>query len=275
MNNLLPTPAPAPEDLFDAIGKMLEPTQREYFYQRMLYFRHLRPDDEVLRIVEAMGLLALITREGPVEMASEREQLAAIMEGGIQSMRSMQESSAVWHEKLDDRLANLPAVIAQGVSPKAIAERIAESLRQQFVQSGIPQTADALALAATEMNDATAEFQRTAATLTNSYSSTVKQADDAIADITRNIRQATHNAERSIEAIRATFSLEYKLSLAVFTVAAVILGLILGYFMNDWIHPAPERPARAAAPEAQVAPRSPPVRVRKGKASDPQRDTKK
>lgn len=263
MSNLLTAPAPAREDLFDAIGKMLEPAQREYFYQRMLYFRHLRPDDELLRIVEAMGLLALITREGPVEMASEREQLAAIMESALKSMHSMQESSAVWHAKLDVRLSNLPAEIARGMSPKAIAERIAENLRQQFAQSGIPQTADALVLAATEMNGATAEFQRTAATLTNSYSSTVKQADSAIADITRNIRQATDQAERSIAAIRATFSLEYKLSLAVFTSAAIILGLILGYFMNDWMHPAPERPAQAAAPATQVAPPSPPQQFHK------------
>ena len=34
---------------------MLEPGQREYFYQRMLYLRHLRADDELLRIVEAIG----------------------------------------------------------------------------------------------------------------------------------------------------------------------------------------------------------------------------
>ncbi len=242
---------------------MLEPAQRAYFYQRMLYFRHLRPDDELLRIVEAMGLLALITREGPVEMASEREQLAAIMESALKSMHSMQESSAVWHAKLDVRLSNLPAEIARGMSPKTIAERIAENLRQQFAQSGIPQTADALALAATEMNGATAEFQRTAATLTNSYSSTVKQANSAIADITRNIRQATDHAERSIAAIRATFSLEYKLSLAVFTVAAVILGLILGYFMNDWMHASPAHPPEAAAQGTIVAPPSPPPQIRK------------
>ena len=50
-------PASAPEHLFDAIAKLLEPGQREYFYQRMLYFRHLRPDDELLRIVEAIGFL--------------------------------------------------------------------------------------------------------------------------------------------------------------------------------------------------------------------------
>jgi hypothetical protein len=53
------------DNLFDAIAKLLDPSQREYFYQRMLYFRHLRPDDELLRIVEAIGFLTLLIRETP------------------------------------------------------------------------------------------------------------------------------------------------------------------------------------------------------------------
>jgi hypothetical protein len=263
VNHLLPVPATDPEDLFEAIGRTLNPAQREYFYQRMLYFRHLRPDDELLRIVEAMGFLALITREGPVEMASEREQIAGIMKDASASMYSMQESSAAWHEELDNRLSNLPAEIARGMSPSAIAERIAESLRQKFAQSGIPQTADALALAARQINDTTAEFQRTAATLTNCYSSTVKKADSAIGDITRNIRQATVDAQRSIAEIRTSFLFDYKVSLAVLSSSALILGLILGYFMNDWLHPAPEQPVRVAVPTVQVPPPSPPQHARK------------
>ncbi len=254
MNHLLPAPATDPEDLFDAIGRTLSPAQREYFYQQMLYFRHLRPDDELLRIVEAMGLLALITREDPVEMASEREQIAAIMKDALESMRSMQESSAVWHERLDGRLSNLPAEIARGMSPSAIAERIAEGLRQKFVQSGIPQTADALAIAAKQMNDTTAEFQRSAATLNNSYSSAVKAADSAIAAIARSIRQATDDAQRSIATIRAGFLFDYKVSLTVLSRSALVLGLILGYFMNDWMHPAPQQPVHATTPATQVAP---------------------
>jgi hypothetical protein len=32
-------PQPAAENVFDAIAKLLKPEQREYFYQRMMYFR--------------------------------------------------------------------------------------------------------------------------------------------------------------------------------------------------------------------------------------------
>ena len=68
-------PASAPDDLFDAIAKLLDPSQREYFYHRMLYFRQLRPDDEQLRLVEAIGFLALVIREAPPAIAIEREQI--------------------------------------------------------------------------------------------------------------------------------------------------------------------------------------------------------
>jgi len=70
-----PDRARPPDDLFDAIATLLEPSQREYFYQRMLYFRQLRPDDELLRIVEAIGFLTFIIREAPQAVAIERQHL--------------------------------------------------------------------------------------------------------------------------------------------------------------------------------------------------------
>ena len=44
--------------------------------------------------------------------------------------------------------SQLPDDIAEGINPEAIAATINESLRQQFVQSTIPATAEALAVAA-------------------------------------------------------------------------------------------------------------------------------
>src|SRR5712691_10781127 len=99
-----PSPASPPEDLFDAIATLLEPGQREHFYQRMLYFKHLRPEDELLRLVQAIG-------------------------------------------------------------PEAIARAITESLRQQFVQSGLPATADALMALSQHLTHATGQLQRAAGQL--------------------------------------------------------------------------------------------------------------
>src|SRR6202171_3709243 len=88
-----PSPASPPEDVFDAIAKLLPPGQREYFFQRMLYFRQLRPEDELLRLVEAIGLLALLIREAPHAVAREREQLAQLLETSFATMNAV---GAAW-----------------------------------------------------------------------------------------------------------------------------------------------------------------------------------
>src|SRR5712692_560936 len=131
-----PSPASAPEDLFDAIATLLEPGQRAYFYQRMLYFRHLRPEDELLRLVEAIGFLALLIREAPQAVALQREQMAQLLETSIATIHSAGEAGQAYQRQLDERLTSLPTDLAEGISPKAIARAITESLRQQFVQSG-------------------------------------------------------------------------------------------------------------------------------------------
>src|ERR1700675_4245570 len=106
-----PSSASAPEDLFDAIAQLLEPGQREYFYQRMLYFRHLRPEDELLRIVEALGFLALVIRGAPHAVAIEREQLATLLATSIVSFQAAAEASQAYHRQLEDRLTQLPTEV--------------------------------------------------------------------------------------------------------------------------------------------------------------------
>src|ERR1700680_2740324 len=100
-----PSSASAPEDLFAAMATLLEPGQREYFYQRMLYFRHLRPEDELLRLVEAIGLLALLIREAPHAVARERAQMAQLLETSLATMHAAAEAGEGEQGGRDGRLA--------------------------------------------------------------------------------------------------------------------------------------------------------------------------
>jgi hypothetical protein len=105
-----PASASAPEDLFDAIAQLLEPSQRAYFYQRMLHFRHLRPEDELLRLVEAIGLLALLIREAPHAVARERAQMAQLLETSLATIRAAGEAGQAYQQQLDDLWsANIPS----------------------------------------------------------------------------------------------------------------------------------------------------------------------
>ena len=53
--------------------------QAEY-YRVLAHTKTLDPDDEMLRILEAMGVLALLTRETPIAIADERMQLKEVLE---------------------------------------------------------------------------------------------------------------------------------------------------------------------------------------------------
>jgi len=155
-----PDPPAATDDLFDAIAALLEPDQRAYFYRRMLHFRQLRPDDELLRIVEAIGFLALIIRAAPGAVAIERQHLTQLFATHLATVDAAAKTGQAYHEQLDDRLTQLPAEIAAGISPPAIAQAITESLRQAFVRSGLPATPEALGLLSRQLHGTTADFQR-------------------------------------------------------------------------------------------------------------------
>lgn len=151
-------PQPAPENLFDAIAKLLKPEQREYFYQRMMYFRHLRPEDEILRIAEAMGFLALVIRETPQEMANEREQFAEVLARSMESMQVAHRANMKYHQQLEERLTQLPTEIAKGISAETIAAKLGESLRQQFQETGLPAVANAIGAQATTLRHTSKEL---------------------------------------------------------------------------------------------------------------------
>lgn len=62
-------------DFIDDIAELLPTEQRPLWYRDMAHLRRLPADDEMLRIARAMGFLALVTRQTPAQIATERESL--------------------------------------------------------------------------------------------------------------------------------------------------------------------------------------------------------
>ena len=258
--------ASAPDDLFEAIASQLEPGQREYFYQRMLYFRHLRPEDELLRVVEAMGLLALLIRDAPQAVAHEREQLAQLLETSLATMHAAGETGQAYQRRLDERLSRLPADLAEGISPEAIARTITESLRQQFVQSGLPATADALAAISQQLTQATGQFQRAAEEL----SACARRADDtrrASDQMTTSVAKATDTARVAVETVRQEFRLECVRAVWLLCGTACLFGILVGVVFERWrIGDTPIVPHAIAVPapvggpsSTESSPKTPPA----------------
>jgi len=62
--------------LFDELADLVPRERLTEYYRVIAHTRTLSPNDEMLRILEAMGVLALLTRETPAAIAAERNLLA-------------------------------------------------------------------------------------------------------------------------------------------------------------------------------------------------------
>jgi hypothetical protein len=98
----------------------------------------------MLRVLEAMGVLALLTRQTPKEMAAERERFREVLTQYEACSSETQERMHEYLSGLESRLDALPEEIEQSLNPEELAKRLGESLRQHFLRTGLPQIAEAL-----------------------------------------------------------------------------------------------------------------------------------
>jgi predicted secreted protein len=66
--------------LFDSLARLVPEELQAAYYRVLAHTRKLSPDDEMLRILEAMGILALLTRQTPKEIAEERERFQEMLD---------------------------------------------------------------------------------------------------------------------------------------------------------------------------------------------------
>ena len=68
--------------LFDELAGLVPAERLTEYYRVIAHTRTLSPNDEMLRILEAMGVLALLTRETPAAIA-RRAQAASVGSGEL------------------------------------------------------------------------------------------------------------------------------------------------------------------------------------------------
>ena len=243
-------------DLIDRIASALPVEVRADYYREMRHCRSLAENDEMLRILRAMGFLVLLMVQAPERMATERLRLEEAMADALRTLQEICESSDSHRAQLDQHLVQLPADIAEGINPEAIAATINESLRQQFVQSTIPATAEALAVAAAQIKKATAEFGRSANALGDSYQGAAEGARKAIANLESTSSQAVSSTRRAAEELVSVFREEYRWSVYTLTGLALLIGIGFGMWYQRWIDP-PSQPAERAPAVERVQPSSP------------------
>jgi len=199
--------------------------------------------------------LRLMTRV--LGLARERRQLDSLLTASLASMQQAHRTTVAYQyqKQLEQRIIELPQAIAQGISPEAIASKINESLRQQFVQSGLPQTAkalDAVSKQLKQLQQAAGQFQQTAIGLTGTYRGIAAQAESAINSLDRSIRGATETATSAAARFGKTFC-GYRRALLALVTIALFLAFLAGW-LTEYNHLTPTPEAPKPAPAVQTSP---------------------
>jgi hypothetical protein len=137
--------------LFDELAGLVPEERLTEYYRVLAHTRTLSPNDEMLRILEAMGVLALLTRETPAAIATERNLLRSVLESSASQANAVERRMEQYATRLESRLTQLPKELETGLDPPRIARLLGESLRQSFQRSGLPATCSALSQSCAEL----------------------------------------------------------------------------------------------------------------------------
>jgi predicted secreted protein len=165
--------------LFDSLARLVPEELQAAYYRVLAHTRTLSPDDEMLRILEAMGILALLTRHTPKDIADERERFQKLLELHRQFSDKAQQRMDGYVRELDARISDLPRGIKAGLDSQQIAKMLGESLRQNFLQSGMPETVKGLQATSAAMTSAQKELTTALNNLSDSHGGVVAQVERA------------------------------------------------------------------------------------------------
>jgi len=244
----------AEPDLIDRIANALPEEVRSEYYRELRHCRSLPENDEMLRLLRAMQFLVLLIEQAPSRVAEERERLDKLLTTAVDNISKMSAASEAWHIALQRKLTGLPADIANGISPAAVAGKINENLQQEFTRSMIPKTADTLGEISDQMKNVCSEFSTTADNLGHAYRGAAEDARKAVASLKSEISQASETAARFTSKLAETFSKAYRWLLFLLAGGALVIGLAIGMMFERWLLSPPERVVEPAAPVIQPAP---------------------
>jgi hypothetical protein len=155
--------------------KLPDPQDREWFAGLVSYVNSLPEEDEFVKIAQLFGFLTLIGRELPENLEQERQHFRKLLLDAHGEFKKQIQTNANYHDKLTERLNQLPQEIADGVKPEAIAKSMAEAFRQQIAATGIQETKTILSAATTDLKKVTRELDAAVQPITDRYGALSEQ----------------------------------------------------------------------------------------------------
>jgi predicted secreted protein len=233
--------------LFDSLARLVPEELQAAYYRVLAHTRTLSPDDEMLRILEAMGILALLTRHTPKDIADERERFQEMLSLHEQLSDEAQRRMLAYVRELDSRIFALPGGIEASLDPKKIAKLLGESLRQHFLQTGIPATAKGLQATGEALAAAQKEFSTTLRNLLDSQNGVVAQVDSANRRLTYSLEHRANAVDGLLHELRNDV---LRIWIPLIVGASLLIGLFSGMGLQGWRD---SNSAAAATPASMAA----------------------
>jgi hypothetical protein len=211
--------------LFDSLARLVPPELQRAYYRVLAHTHTLGPDDEMLRILEAMGVLALLTRHTPKDIADERERIQAMLDAHLQFCDESQQKMLEYVHFIEGRLSELPSEIEVGLDPQQIAKVLGESLRQHFVQSGVPDTVAGLQATTAAMGNVQKQLSGVLRELTDRDGGVAARVESA----NRDLVQALERRAKTLDELLHEFKTDLlRIWIPLATGAAMMIGLFVG-----------------------------------------------
>jgi hypothetical protein len=215
-----------PDSLFDSIARLLPAADREHFFRRMAGLRDLSPNDDMLQIAEAMGFLALLIRQTPLEIAEEREKFGALLQDTVAALKRANDTALAHQRFLEQRIENLPASVARILDPQNIAALLGENLRQQFEDTGLPALAETIALHTQALRNTTADFTKSV----EGFSDPEGGAAACVHRALKTMHSELKTAASHVRALSDALGKDLRRAVFLLCTAALVAGFLLGRF---------------------------------------------
>lgn len=242
---------------FDSLARLVPDELQAAYYRVLAHTRGLSPDDEMLRILEAMGVLALLTRHTPKDIADEREHFQKLLSLHRQSSDDAQRKMLGYVRELEARIADLPSEVEAGLAPKEIAKMLGESLRQHFLRSGVQDTVSALQTTSSAMTSAQKELSAALRTLSDSHGGVVAQVERA----NNRIKYSLENRARNMDALLHEWKSDLlRIWIPMIAGASLLVGMFGGMEIQgcrDSASSAETMPTQSVAPTTPTPPAGP------------------
>jgi hypothetical protein len=211
--------------LFDELAGLVPEERLTEYYRVIAHTRTLSPNDEMLRVLQAMGVLALLTRETPAAIAAERKQLRSILESSASQARGVERRMEAYSTRHESRLTQLPKELETGLDPPRIAKLLSESLRQCFQRSGLPDTGSALSQSCAELNSVQKQLLNVLREVAHPDVGIAARTRSANDSLVRNMAARAQQMDNYLVRLEKQV---WSLWLPVVAAAALIIGFVFG-----------------------------------------------